>query len=245
MNPFEYLSILTSIFLALGITQVLTGVGKVLQVRGRIKPYWVHLVWALNLFLFLVLNWWILFRWHRQAEWTFFLFLFVLLSPIIAFLLSVLLFPEPLEPTTDLKGHFYANHRWFFMLGALLPPIDAVDTLLKGREHFMAQGMAGRDYAKPLGPMQIMGHSGEGLEIVTNGRWATLLFSPTGLLLVEAYAVPGGSPETLVYNDYRPVGGSQFAFEIKSYVDQTLMSSFTISEVQVNPSLGANTFNKP
>lgn len=109
----------------------------------------------------------------------------------------------------------------------------------------LAQGMAGRDYAKPLGPIQIMGHSGEGLEIVTSGRWANLLFSLTGLLLVESYAVPGGSPETLVYNDYRPVGGIQFAFDIKSYVDQTLISSFTISEVQVNPSLGANTFNRP
>lgn len=140
MNPFEYLSILTSIFLALGIIRVLTGVGKVLQVRGQIRPYWVHLVWALNLFLFLVMNWWILFRWHRQPEWNFFLFLFVLLSPTIAFLLSVLLFPEPLEAATDFKAHFYANHRWFFLLGALLPPVDAVDTLLKGREHFMAQG---------------------------------------------------------------------------------------------------------
>jgi hypothetical protein len=139
-NPFEYLSILTSIFLALGITRVLTGVGKILQAREHIRVYWVHLVWSLNLFLFIVLNWWILFRWHRQPQWTFFLFLFVLLSPIISFLLSVLLFPEPLEVGTDLKLHFYANHGWFFTLGAMLPLIDAVDTLLKGREHFLAQG---------------------------------------------------------------------------------------------------------
>ncbi len=51
-----------------------------------------------------------------------------------------LLFPEPLEVDTDLKLHFYANHGWFFTLGAMLPLIDAVDTLLKGHEHFLAQG---------------------------------------------------------------------------------------------------------
>ena len=38
------------------------------------------------------------------------------------------------------EQNFYANHRWFFTLGALLAPIDAVDTLLKGRAHFIAQG---------------------------------------------------------------------------------------------------------
>jgi hypothetical protein len=140
MNPFAYLSVLTSIVLALGIARVLTGLGKLLQARGRILIYWVHLVWSLNVFLYQVLNWWILFRWQRQEQWTFFLFLFVLLSPTITFLLSVLLFPDRLEDGIDLKQHFYANHRWFFALAALLAPIDAIDTLLKGRAHFAAQG---------------------------------------------------------------------------------------------------------
>jgi hypothetical protein len=60
--------------------------------------------------------------------------------PVIAFLLSVILFPEPLEDGTDLKHHFYQNRRWFFALAALLPPLDAVDTLLKGWARFQAQG---------------------------------------------------------------------------------------------------------
>jgi hypothetical protein len=140
MDPFAYLSVLTSIVLALGITHILTGLGRLLQARGRVSLYWVHLVWALNVFLFLVLNWWILYRWHTQAAWTFFLFLFVLLSPTVSFLLSMLLFPDPLGAGTDLKQHFYANHRWFFLLAALLAPIDAIDTLLKGLAHFYAQG---------------------------------------------------------------------------------------------------------
>jgi hypothetical protein len=39
MNPFSYLSVLTSIVLALGITRVLTGLGKLLQARDRIRIY--------------------------------------------------------------------------------------------------------------------------------------------------------------------------------------------------------------
>ena len=104
------------------------------------RIYWVHLLWAVNVFLYLVLNWWILFRWRTYEDWTFFIFLFLLLSPTVTFLLSVLLFPDPFEEGTDLKEHFFANRRSFFVLAALLPPIDAVDTLLKGTAHFAAQG---------------------------------------------------------------------------------------------------------
>ena len=140
MDPFSYLSYLTSIVLALGITRIITGLGRLLQARGRMRLYWVHLLWAFNVFRYHVLNWWILYRWHTQQQWTFFLFLFVLLSPAVTFLLAVLLFPDPLRDDADLRAHFFDNHRAFFLLGALLLPLDAIDTLLKGIEHFLAQG---------------------------------------------------------------------------------------------------------
>ncbi len=46
----------------------------------------------------------------------------------------------PRREGADLRQHFWANHRRFFTLGAILPPADAVDKLLKGTEHFRAQG---------------------------------------------------------------------------------------------------------
>jgi hypothetical protein len=140
MDPFSYLSFLTSIVLALGITRLLAGVGRLLQSRGQVRIYWVHLLWTLNVFLFLVLTWWILFRWHTQEQWDYFLFLFVLLSPTVAYLLAVLLMPEPMEANFDAKQHFYNNHRWFFTLAALLPLIDFFDTWLKGPAHLAEQG---------------------------------------------------------------------------------------------------------
>ncbi len=140
MQPFPYLSVVTSAVLALGITRLLSGIGRMLQTRGRLHFYWVQTVWIINVFLYIVLNWWILFRWQTQTQWTFFLFMFLLISPTINFLLSVLLFPNPIREDTDLKQHFFDNSRWFFILGALMPAIDATDTLLKGVPHFLEQG---------------------------------------------------------------------------------------------------------
>src|SRR5256885_7440750 len=80
MGAFEYLSVLNSIILALGMTRVLAGVGEMLQARSRHRIYWVHVIWIVNLFLYLVLAWWIFYRWRDQQPWNFYLFLFVLIS---------------------------------------------------------------------------------------------------------------------------------------------------------------------
>ncbi|MBX3064599.1 MAG: hypothetical protein U0528_03955 [Anaerolineae bacterium] len=140
MTPFDYVSLLVSIVIALGITRVLTDLGNILQLRRTIRLYWVHVLWLINVLLWLLLDWWILYRWRTFEQWNFFLFLFVLVSPVIAFLLALLLRPEVIQRDTDLKQHFYENNRWFFSLSALLPVVDAFDTLLKGWDHFVAQG---------------------------------------------------------------------------------------------------------
>lgn len=140
MLAFSYLSGLTSVVLALGIARLLTSLGRMFQMRGKVSLYWVHLVWAVNLFLYIVLIWWILYRWEAWTDWSYFLFLFLLASPIVTFLQAVLLFPDPMEEGTNFKRHFLNNRRAFFVLGAMLPLLDVMDTGLKGWNHLAAQG---------------------------------------------------------------------------------------------------------
>ena len=113
-----------------------------LQARSRHRIYWVHVIWIVNLFLYLVIAWWIFYRWRDQQPWTFYLFLFVLISPTILYLASLLMFPREgdVDTAIDYKAHYYANHRAFFILFALFVPVDIVDSLLKGLPHFLALG---------------------------------------------------------------------------------------------------------
>jgi len=142
MDPFSYLSVLISIILALGMTRVLAGVGEMLQARSRRRLYWVHAVWVTNLFLYLVVAWWIFYRWRNQQPWTFLLFIFVLISPTILYLASIVLFPpeSALDQFVDYKAHYYANHRAFFFLFSCFTPVDFADSLLKGVPHFLQFG---------------------------------------------------------------------------------------------------------
>jgi hypothetical protein len=142
MAAFEYLSVLISIILALGMTRVLGGVGEMLQARSHRRIYWVHAIWIINLFLYLVIAWWIFYRWRNQEPWRFLLFVFVLISPTLLYLASLLLFPREgdVDAAVDYKTHYYAKHLAVFILFALFTPVDIADSLLKGVSHFLALG---------------------------------------------------------------------------------------------------------
>jgi hypothetical protein len=71
--PFEYVSPLTSIVIALGIARILAGAGRILRLRIHLRLSWVQLLWMANVHLWLLLNWWILYRWRTFEHWTFFL----------------------------------------------------------------------------------------------------------------------------------------------------------------------------
>ncbi len=70
--------------------------------------------------------------------------MFILISPTILYLASLLLFPREsnVDSAIDFKTHYYANHRAFFILFGLFTPVDVVDSLLKGVPHFLALGPA-------------------------------------------------------------------------------------------------------
>jgi hypothetical protein len=142
MDPFSYLVVLTSIVLGLAITRVIGGLGNIIQTRRRKRVYWVHIVWMMNLLLTITIVWWVAYRWRMQQHWTFFLFLWLLLTPTLLYLISALIFPDTDEAqmVTDWEKYYYESHRDIFMLYALVFPIDLVDTALKGLAHFRAQG---------------------------------------------------------------------------------------------------------
>lgn len=121
MDKFNYLTVLVSIILGLGVTQLLTGIGRMLQNRDRVVLYWPAIGSVLSLLVAHVLVWWTLFELHTHGEWTFPGFISVLLMPILLYLLSALVLPDFGDSVADdLRQHYYANSRWFFGLWVLV-----------------------------------------------------------------------------------------------------------------------------
>ena len=71
MTSYEYLSTLLSIIIGLGITHLLVGIGRIINNPKGVKPYWIHLVWTLAIFIYLIQYWWFEYKLISILEWTF------------------------------------------------------------------------------------------------------------------------------------------------------------------------------
>lgn len=140
MGMFEYVAVLTSIILGLGIAHLLQGTARLIQDPDEGRPYWVHLVWVLYMFLTSVFWWWWEFRLKDLAVWSFPVYVFVILFAVALYLLCSMLFPARLDRYDGFKGYFYSRRVWFFGLFIVFQLIDVGDTLLKGRAYFASLG---------------------------------------------------------------------------------------------------------
>jgi len=134
MDAFSYLSVLLSIILGLAITQLLQGIGRIIQHRGRVDMFWPSIAWAGLLVLVSVQTWWALFGLRDRQHWSFFPFLIVVLQTINLYLVTALVLPEiaPAE-RVDLREHYFTQARWFFSLTIVAVLISlAKDLVLNG-----------------------------------------------------------------------------------------------------------------
>jgi len=127
MTPFEYITVLISIVLGLGITQIVTGVADIIHQWNRVKLYWPHLLWIVLVFFLQVQEWWWLYELRNNTSWELSVFLFILLYPIDLFILARILFPYGYEGEVDMKQFYFDNYRKFFLLFAILALLAILD----------------------------------------------------------------------------------------------------------------------
>jgi hypothetical protein len=135
MDPFSYLSVLLSIILGLGLTQLLTAAGRLIRHRERVRAHWLPLLWAGILILIYIQVWWAMYGLRLRREWTFLAFSVVLAQTATLYIMAAVALPEQVEEGgTDLGAYFDRNHRWFFafFLATLVVSV-AKDVILGGR----------------------------------------------------------------------------------------------------------------
>ena len=140
MELFEYISVLTSIIVGLGMAHLLRGLAGLVQHPGREKTYWVHLVWVGYMFFNMVFFWWWEFALAEIEVWLFQDYLFIVFYAVVLYLMSAMLFPGDLRDYDGFEDYFLSRRRWFFGLLAMTFVIDLYDTWLKGRDHFESLG---------------------------------------------------------------------------------------------------------
>lgn len=141
MTFFEYISVFVSIIVALGITQLLLGLSRLIEKPEGQRVYWVHLVWVVWLFLALLFFWWAEFSLVAIEEWTFYAYSVVTLFATILFFLATILFPSGIHEGIDFRKKFFERRRWFFSMLLTWLAVDQLDTLVKGIDHYVELGI--------------------------------------------------------------------------------------------------------
>jgi hypothetical protein len=140
MDMYQHVRVLFSIIRGLGVSRLLSGVARIVQHPKHYKVYWVHLLWALFVFLYLINFWWWEYRLPGIQQWTFPLYFFIAMYAVLLFLLCVLLFPEEMGDYDGFKAYFYSRRQWIFSLMTTLFVADIADTLIKGSSYLHALG---------------------------------------------------------------------------------------------------------
>lgn len=130
MSPFEYVVVLISIIIGLGVTVVLTGVAQLIREERSVKVFWPYLIWIGLVFVMHIHEWWITYQLKSTASWSLPTFLFIILYPILLFILANLLFPDSWDKSDrDMKQFYFGIYRKFFGCAVILVVLSVLQNI--------------------------------------------------------------------------------------------------------------------
>jgi hypothetical protein len=115
VDAFSYLSVILSIVLGLGMTQILTAFGRLIRHRDRVEEDWLPILWAVSMLVIFVQVWWSMFGLRTRRDWTFLEFTIVLAQTATLYVMAAVALPEDVpEGGISLRAYYERHHRWFF-----------------------------------------------------------------------------------------------------------------------------------
>lgn len=165
MDQFEYVMVLVSIIVGLGIAHILLGIGGIIdrlsRKKDRLELSLAHASWLGFCFAWLVMFWWWEYRFSsRVSDWTMGLYLFLICYAVTLFLLQAVLVPRTWDGVTSLKEYFLERRVWFYSLLLFVTILDLFDSYLKGGiEYILDTGFINIAFAAATIPVVIIGIS--------------------------------------------------------------------------------------
>jgi hypothetical protein len=84
MRGFDYLIVLFSVLIGLSLSRLLVGLARVVVDPQR-RIHWLPLLWTIQLFIFQVVLWWLVFQRAEQESWSFLHYVVLIGYPVLFF----------------------------------------------------------------------------------------------------------------------------------------------------------------
>lgn len=133
MSSFEFLSVLISVVVGLGIANILAGIGRMIHRQEKVRLSLHYVAWSVFVSFYMIVYWWtVVFGWQDQESWNLLLFMFVLSYGLWLYLLAVILFPMDMPDSWQPDEHLMNRRHWFFGVFLALVVTEVMDSYLKG-----------------------------------------------------------------------------------------------------------------
>ncbi|MEH6570139.1 MAG: hypothetical protein V7709_13755 [Halioglobus sp.] len=130
-DSFDFLMVLYSIIVGIGMGQILMAVGQILQAEKVIRVYWIHTAWVLLILLSHILMWFGAWEYRAIETWNFYQFLSFLMVPALLYIASVIAFPDmSQERDFDLRDYYYTRYGWLHALLALVIALLSINEFI-------------------------------------------------------------------------------------------------------------------
>lgn len=113
MQSFEFVMILVSIVIGLGVAELLGMLARIL--RNEARGGSLHTLWIIAVLLTLVQIFWAEWQLQFRSDWSLIQLLIFLMPPLLLFLAASLLCPRTAE-STHLDAFFLERHKPFFLV---------------------------------------------------------------------------------------------------------------------------------
>lgn len=117
MTQFEFIFVLVSIILGLGLANLFSGIAKRLQ-QPWPKLDGIHLAFSFGAVLTIFVVWWGMYRWKEHAQFEFDAFLIIALYTSVFYAMSVVLYPRGglLRTFNEVRKPFYSTVALYALL---------------------------------------------------------------------------------------------------------------------------------
>jgi hypothetical protein len=117
MSRFEFVLVLLSIIIGLGLTELLINIVRQIKERKTTKAFWPQSLLVAIIFLALLQIWWESWELQVVEVWTFPVLLLMLAGPITLFCISHLIFPSKIAGA-DMEKFYFSNSRLIWGLAS-------------------------------------------------------------------------------------------------------------------------------
>jgi hypothetical protein len=169
VTPFEYLLLFAAVILGLAITDLAVSLHRLLSAGDRVRWDWLAPLAAIVAILKIVTQWWSWFGVGKLANGlTFEMFLLVLTSGILLFLLTATALPDDFgDKPVDLRAHYAATSRRYWIL-------FLAQWLLATGVSIWAQVRIGGAHLNLLTPVWLIIPAALSLILIRNRWWHTI-----------------------------------------------------------------------